>query len=807
MAMETTDLTKDEKISVVLNAPSEVRKRLIAILSTSENEKTEIEQLADALEQAEALEYQTNNQNDGVIGHRTEAVKRKPEEHFSLPEQFDGFELVEPINRGSYGEVWKSLQKYEAGSRFVAIKILLDPKSQFKGEINNLSQCVHSNVVHLYGFGRVTGRHYLAMEYVSGGDILEHSDARKLDLRERLNLFLKICKGVRHLHRNRINHCDLKPNNILVDQEGQPKIADFGLSMHAPDEQRSLLDEINLKATRGTPEYASPEAMDPNSATDARADVYSLGVILFRLLIGDTPHGLSKKAEAGEIPEIENLPTRPSEWVRHVPPEQLVIGHSRTTQHLIQGDLDSIILRATSRNREDRFESVSDLANDVQAFLTCNCVTSRQPRPRFYRTKKFVKRSPAIAASLLGLVMFTITLCVLSLLLNQSVVHEKAARKEADESRKKTETQALDLKGLNATMQTVFEGFNPHLATAGDGELRGAFVGRMTKVANEIVEKQLGKNDDGVEMKKHLAETLNIFGQVEVSIKLWKNIRDDLKSRKGEVHEATLAGLLNLGRTQLRADPEDALETMLLVKQLGSKLYPPEHQAQNEIDHFLAEAYSKTGNEQLAFDIMENVHARLKKAEEAPFEWYIDFLNSKGMLALKMNKLEIARESISKAVKLGKARLKESHPFILVCRQNLVMINNRLGDTGNVITESREILRLMESELAASSPQVVQAKHQLATYLAKKDSYHESLGIFQEIIDGEGPLPNRLHAELEIHTIRFLFSNDETERHQAVKALESLVNVIQAELGPDHPLNVLTRQKASSFRADIEKNN
>ena len=820
--------TIDEKVDIVVTAPAESRQRLICVLASDEAESKTLARIAKALEQNERLEAEAKRKGTQVKHATTTARVRQPGgEKTKIDRQFDGFELDELINGGSYGTVWKASQKYEGGARPVAIKIL-SPKSQFKNEINNLAGCAHPNVVHLYGFGQVSGRRYLAMELVAGGELLDYSRRRNLGLRDRLSLFLEICDGVQCLHSKGVIHYDLKPSNILVDQEDHPKIVDFGLSDQQLREQQSLFEEINQLSARGTAEYASPEAFCSNSSADTRADVYSLGIILFQMLTGGTPYRINRALEAdGTVLKDLDLPEEPSELVQYVPREELIIGDMQATQRALRGDLDAIILKATKHDAADRYSSVTDLAEDVKALLSHNCVSARVPRPRLYAARKFIRRSPLLAAAILGFVIFSATLCVLAFQLSHSnskldaanteiaeqnsqlelaIDNEIIARKAAEESQRKTERQALSLKNLNAALRIVFEGFSPHLSTAGDGKLREAFVGRMTKVANEIIDKRLARDDDGVEMRKHLAETLNIFGQAEVSTELWKSISDDLESRNGKVHKDTLAGLLNLARTQLRTQPKEALSTMLVVDRLGRELFPPEHAAQREIDHILAEAYSRTGNEQLAFEIMSGMLARLENGGEMQFEPYIDFLNSYGMLALKMGKLELAKQLISRAIRVGKTQLSESHPFILICRQNLVMVNDRLGLKDKVVSESREILKLLQSQLPENSPTVVQAKHQLATYLANKDSYPESLKLFQEIIDGEGPLANRLQAELEIHTIRFLFTEDVIEKRKAVAALENLAVKVKSKLGPEHPLIPLSQGRAKSYRAILDKN-
>jgi serine/threonine protein kinase len=811
--MSEKHLTTDEKVGVVLNAPSEFRERLIFVLAVDENERQTLEsdvRTFELIEEAESLSEDSEHADYPAVAELTTLSNAG----IVAGRRFDRYTLLEELGRGKQGEVWKSQQQYENNLLDVAVKILHAPNSQFRREVGLLSKCIHPNVVHLYGFGAVDERPYLAMELVSGGKVLEYCERKELSFEGRLSLFLKICNGVGHLHLNGVIHCDLKPDNILVDLNGQPKLADFGLSADELQQQQAGFANFAVRAIRGTPEYASPEALDPESSVNALADIYSMGIILFEMLLGSTPIALQERANSSDRTDTHlesHCDSLPSDLLCLVRDEELLLENREKTRQALEGDLDAIIQKATQYHPEDRYQSASDFANDVEALLTHKCVLARKYASPLYRFKKFVRREPWIAASLFGLVAFMMALCVVSLELSRSNKALNTANGEIEkrvvqleEANAKALKQSSNLSSLNKVLQTVFEGFNPNIASASDGELRGAFVGRMTSVANELLANQLADGEDGVAMKKHLAETLNIFGEIGVSIRLWQSVCHDLEQVKGRLDKDTFAAYLNLGRIELRGEPKDALKTVLSAKQIADELYPSGHRAHDELDHILAEAYSRSGDADTSSRILEDLVTRCEASGNDKGSTFVDFLNSQAMLALKVGNLKKAKGSLSKAIEIGK-ELNDHHLMVLTCRQNLVMVNNLLGLKDDVIPESREILRLFESKFPKHSPAVLGAKHQLATYLASRESHDESLDLFREIVNGNGALPIRLQARMEILTIGFLFTDDNVQKRESLNSLDDLTEEIEAQLGENHPLAVVTRQKAKKFRGTFKE--
>ncbi|MEM1180392.1 MAG: serine/threonine-protein kinase [Acidobacteriota bacterium] len=210
-----------------------------------------------------------------------------------------GYKVTGLLGEGGMGRVYLGHQN-STDRRPVAIKMLrtLLPASEmarrFEFERQALSRLNHPAVAQLYGAGHAEdGRHYVAMEYVDGLPIHLHCDRNRLDLRQRLQLFLAVCRGVEHAHRRQLLHRDLKPSNLLIaipDGEAVPKVIDFGIARTLEDQGGETA--FTGAGLLGTPAYMSPEAVGPSDGPrdlDTRADVYSLGVVLYELLVGVRP--------------------------------------------------------------------------------------------------------------------------------------------------------------------------------------------------------------------------------------------------------------------------------------------------------------------------------------------------------------------------------------------------------------------------------------------------------------------------------------------------------------------------------------
>ncbi len=307
------------------------------------------------------------------------------------------------------GEVYEADQ--HDPPRRVAVKLVaatrLDPDAaaRFMIERQAIARMDHPNVARVYDAGvTAADRPFFAMELVDGPPLTTHCNDHRLGVRERLALFVQVCRAVQHAHQKGVIHRDLKPTNILVTQvDGRPtpKVIDFGVAKVAGSGPGITLFGL----VTGTPLYMAPEQADPFAHLDTRADVYALGVVLFELLTGRTP---LDPVELNALPSDEMLrrvytqePVRPStaDFGR-----QVVSPESRVPS--VPGELDWVVLRCLAHDPAERYQTADRLADDVERYLRNEPVTARPPS-RLYAARMFVRRNrgPVAAASIMLLLL------------------------------------------------------------------------------------------------------------------------------------------------------------------------------------------------------------------------------------------------------------------------------------------------------------------------------------------------------------------------------------------------------------------
>ena len=339
------------------------------------------------------------------------------------PRRIGAYRLIRPLGEGGMGVVYLAERQGEGFTQTVAVKLLrggfVDPalEARFRAERAILARLEHPGIARLIDGGVTSeGQPYYAMERVEGVGLLEYCDRQRLPVRERLELFLAICAPVRHAHQQLVIHRDLKPANIMVTNEGQVKLLDFGvaklLDPDPADEQRTRT------AAWVTPSYAAPEQIRGDPASTL-SDVYALGVILYEMLTGHRPYALSSRSPA----EVERIlfgtdPARPSTVLVTGPTgardptttgptlEDASAARSTTPERLqktLRGDLDTVVLKALEREPARRYGSVVELADDVRRYLDGRPVAAR-PASLGYRMQRFVARNRAavLAGVLLG---------------------------------------------------------------------------------------------------------------------------------------------------------------------------------------------------------------------------------------------------------------------------------------------------------------------------------------------------------------------------------------------------------------------
>ena len=300
-------------------------------------------------------------------GSRDEAIKPG-----NMPQQFGEYELIEEIARGGMGVVYKA--RHQRLNRVAALKMILsgrfsseDELQRFHIEAESAAKLDHSGIVPVYEIGEVDGQPFFAMKYIEGGSLAEQMTQLRDDPDKGMALLAKVAKAVHHAHQRGVLHRDLKPGNILLDEEGHPLVTDLGLAKNTTNDSNLT----NTGAVMGTPAYMPPEQASGGGVTTA-ADIYSLGAIMYQLLTGQPPHQ-GESAIDTMMRVMKGPPETPSKKDKGV-----------------DRYLEAICMKCLEFDPESRYSSALQLANDLEAWSTGDSISVRSPS-FVARTKRWLQ--------------------------------------------------------------------------------------------------------------------------------------------------------------------------------------------------------------------------------------------------------------------------------------------------------------------------------------------------------------------------------------------------------------------------------
>jgi serine/threonine protein kinase/tetratricopeptide (TPR) repeat protein len=378
------------------------------------------------------------------------------------------YRLLARLGAGGFGVVYLAEQTAPIHRR-VALKLLragfetATVLRRFAIERELLARFDHPAIAKVLDAGEgPDGQPYLVVEFVPGEAITEFARRHQLDLEARLRLFLEVCEGVQHAHQRGVIHRDLKPSNVLVmERDGvpTPKIIDFGLARALGGASREA--ELTREGTLlGTLEYMSPEQADGDADIDIRADVYALGVLLHELLVDDLPHGRRRWREASLGQQLEMIRTRE-------PARPSALARTKELARRLGGDLDWIVLKALAKDRERRYRTVAELAEDLVRHASNRPVLAGPPSWS-YATKKFARRHRAEVLAAVLVLLSTLGALAYGAHAFRRMDAERgvavAARAQAEEAEAKQREERERAELLNRFLEGLLVQGNPLVA-------------------------------------------------------------------------------------------------------------------------------------------------------------------------------------------------------------------------------------------------------------------------------------------------------------------------------------------------------
>ncbi len=437
----------------------------------------------------------------------------------SVGKKIGQYHIISQIGYGGMGEVYLAERDDKQFRQNVALKIIkkgmdsAETVRRFQTERQILAKLVHPNIAGLYDGGITDeGLPYFTMEYVKGVPINEYCDKQQLSIQKRIELFLQVLDAVQYAHKNFIVHRDLKPGNIIVTKEGKLKLLDFGIAKLLSENEIELENSNSEMTQTGfrimTPGYASPEQVR-GEAIITSSDVYSLGVLLYQLLTGQSPYDVSGKTP-GEYEQIicHTDPQKPSTSIsKNIGKASSgSISTQRGTipnklKKLLRGDLDNICLKALEKEPSRRYNSAEQFADDMNRYLHGHPVIAR-PATLSYRTGKFINRHKAV--------VFVSTVVVFLIIGLISFYTMKLANE-----RDIAQLEAKKAKQISSYITSIFEIANP-------SESKG-----QTITARELLDEGAGRIEEDLKDQPLVkAEMMGVISNVYYSLGLMEQAKE-----------------------------------------------------------------------------------------------------------------------------------------------------------------------------------------------------------------------------------------------------------------------------------------
>jgi non-specific serine/threonine protein kinase/serine/threonine-protein kinase len=629
-----------------------------------------------------------------------------------------GYELRERIGAGGMGEVWSAEQR-EGIRRAVAVKLIRAGMgtdqllARFDAERQALALMDHPSIARVYDAGTTTDeRPFFVMELIRGTPINEFCDRHRFDVEQRLELFLKVCDGVQHAHQRAIIHRDLKPSNILVTRQDDlpaPKIIDFGLAKALG---HRLTDETVY--TRhgeivGTLEYMSPEQADPRGEeVDTRTDVYSLGMVLYVLLVGALPFDRNVVREGG-LPALQRLitsqdPPRPSTRVSQLGRDSSDAAERRRTtpdtlSGTLRGDLDWIVMKALEKSPDRRYASVERLAADVRRYLGDLPVQARPPSAG-YRVRKFVRRHRLEVAAATGVVIaLVVGVVVATVGLVRARVAEREAIRQAETATRVTEF-----------LVDLFEVSDPSQAL-GETITARELLERGTETVADLADEPV--------IRGHLEGTLGSvysnLGLYDEATRLLESAVATLRGVEGEQAQASLAGSLhNLGVVyDLQGRYADAEQVFRDKLALAEQRDEPDEQELARTLNSLGIVLWNQGRYAESEEVFQRALTVREQLFGAESSEVAKTLFNLGNLAHALGELDRAEQYFTRALAIERAVKSPDHPDIAASLNNLGSLYKDLGRLDEARRSTEEALAIWEKVLGEDHPDVGIAVHNL----------------------------------------------------------------------------------------------
>ena len=672
------------------------------------------------------------------------------------------YRLLDVVGRGGMGAVYRAERADGEVNQQAAVK-LLPPgagdwlRERFLQERQIQASLTHPNIALMLDAGRLeNGQPFLAMEFIRGKPI--DVFAVGSTVRQKIALFLKVCSAVSYLHRNLIVHRDLKPSNILVTEEGEPKLLDFGIAKMLDLATDATVTNMRML----TPDYASPEQVTGGRISTA-TDIYSLGAVLYQLLTGKPAHEFDDRSSEGIARVITaREPTRPSQWA----PE-------------LKGDIEFVLLKSLRKDPQERYATVDQFADDLQAFLEFRTVRARSGNA-WYRTRRFVRRYwiPVTATA----VVFS------SLSVGLFIANRERARANEEAATAKAVSDFLQgdlLAQASANTQA-----SPNTKPDPDLKVRTALDRAAARIGGKFEKQPLVE----AAIRQTIANTykdLSLYPEAQPHLQRALELRRKLL---GDFHPDTLSVMNDLAELEIDEGKFAAAQSLnLQVLEARRRVLGENDPATLKTLDNVATTYEKQGQYAQAADVETKVLDVSRRILGERHNDTISAMIDLALLKVRLGKLPEAEALDTKAVEIMRLVLGEEHPNTLNGMNNLAQVYYREGNYAQAEAIQAKVLDTRRRLLGEEHNDTLVSMNNLAVIYLTQNKYSQaealqakSLEILRRVLGPEHP--NTLVSAVNLARIYF----EEGKLAEAESLYRKVLDSRRRVLGPQHPLTADT---------------
>ncbi len=678
--------------------------------------------------------------------------------------------------------------------RRVALKLIklgMDSQqvlARFESERQALALMSHPNVARVHDAGvSEDGRPYFVMEHVSGLPITEYCDQKRLSIHERLELYLQACEALQHAHQKGIIHRDVKPSNILVAVESERptvKVIDFGVAKATNQKltERTVYTQQGLVI--GTPEYMSPEQAGVTALdVDTRADIYSLGVLLYELLVGALPFDPRELRRVADhemlriIREVE--PPRPTTRISSLGDTGHEVARRRRTDlpsltRLLRGELEWITLRAMEKDPARRYPAASELAADVRRYLASEPVLAR-PQTARYRLRKFVRRNRVTVAAVVGIL----------LALAAGLVTSTTLYVQATGARDRARVEAQKAQAVNEFLQEM-------LASVDPSKLKGRAV-TVRDVLDEAARTIEGGSLDEPEIEAAVRTTLGLtyralgsYPEAEPHLRSALEIRERLFGTENEDRASALNELAVLRFYQGHLEEAEGLfrESLAVRRRVLGDQDPAVAAALSNVAWARQAQGDLAGAEPL---LRESLAINRKVLGDE----HVEVAGMLGNLAFVLHDsgdLAGAEPLAREALAIQRKALGERHPTVATGMSNLAALLHARNELDEAESLFRESLVIRREALGDEHPEVANGLNNLAALLQDRGELDEAESLYRESLEIRRQTLGPEHRDVArcLHNLASLLQ-DREELAEAESLFRESQAIWRATLGDEHP--------------------